>query len=92
MRFLNSTEIFRLGSRVFASGGTPSFASTASRWISFPSSPPIFLPSRTVFAPVLCAVVGAEPSSSVAPCGPSCSSKRVRPTSKLFSNVQKGLG
>ncbi|KAF9652214.1 hypothetical protein BDM02DRAFT_245253 [Thelephora ganbajun] len=91
MRFLNLIKVFRLRWRVFASGGTPSLASTVSRWISFPSSPPIFLPSRTVFAPVLCAVVGAEPSSSMAPCGLSCSSKRVKPTSKPFSNARKGL-
>ena len=78
--FLNSIGMLRLRWQTSASGGTPSFTSTAFRWMSFPSSPPIFSPRRTVSVPVMYAVIGVGPSFNTPHYGPVYSLQRARPT------------
>ena len=77
---LNSNGTFRPHLQLPASGRTRSFQSTASRWISFPSFPPTSLPTRIVFAPVSCAVIGAAPSFNMVHYGPSCSLRMEKTT------------
>jgi hypothetical protein len=62
----------------FASGGTPLFPSTASRWTSFPSYPPSSLPNGTVSAPLPSVAIGAEPAFIMVQSGLNYSSKKAR--------------
>lgn len=91
IRFLNWTGTFRLHSQPSESGGTPLPASIAFRWTSFYSSRPTSPPNRTVFAPLSCAAIGAEYSSSMVHYGPSCTSEKARAMWRPSSNVPRGL-
>lgn len=90
-RFLNSSVTLQTRLQPPASGRTPFAASTASRWMSSHSSPPISLPNRLSSVRLSCAVVGPRLSFNTARYGPSCSSKKAMSTQKPSSNVQRGL-
>ena len=85
----NSTKMLQSRWQPFASGGIHSPASTASRLISFPSSPPTSPPRRIVSVPLLCAVIGVGSSLNGAHYGHGCSSKKARSACRPSSNARK---